>query len=80
MGPAQTQRSKIVEDLENRFSYHKPTGQSEIERFQELRDECFSLSLVIEEVCPDSREREIAFARLEEVMMHSIASIARNKK
>ena len=64
-------------ELEKRFTYHKPKeGQPEI--YQELRGKGKELALLISDRCPHSRERSLAFTKLEEVIMWANAAIARN--
>lgn len=62
--------------IDNDFSYHNPTSEM-LPKFRILRDQCKSLAHSIRELVPEGRERETALVRLEEVMMHSNAGIAR---
>jgi hypothetical protein len=66
-------------DIENKFSYHKPFGNQNT-RYESLRSTAKVLALDIIKLCPDSRERERAIEKLEEVVMLANASIARNEK
>jgi hypothetical protein len=66
-------------DLVNRFTYHAPKeGQPEM--YSVLRSSALNLSIVINELCPDSREKSLAITKLEEVVFWANASIARNSK
>lgn len=63
--------------IENNFMYHKPKeGQNE--KYEKLRAKAKELAYMIEEFCPFSRERALAFANLEQSVMWANAGIARN--
>lgn len=65
------------EELEKRFSYHTPS--SEKASLHELvQHGCGSLAKMLNEILPDSREKSLAFTKLEEAMMWANAAIARN--
>jgi hypothetical protein len=64
-------------DIENRFTYHPPHG-AQPELYQKIRARALSLSLFLNEVCPDSREKSLAMTALEECAMWANAAIARN--
>lgn len=75
-----SERIKFIEELDNRFKYHAPKqDKNQTGRYREIRDEAKSLALLIEDCCPASRERSIAFTRLEACVMWANASIARNE-
>ena len=65
-------------DIENAFTYHRPKGDQP-ERYERLRAEAKDLAALIEKSCPDSREKSLAFTKLEEAIMWANASIARNE-
>lgn len=65
-------------DLEKIFTYHAPKGDQP-ERYVKLRDKAKELAYLINELCPDSREKSLAVTKLEECSMWSNASIARNE-
>jgi len=67
------------EEIENNFKYHKPT-QSQQERYVSLREKAKELAYLIGNYCPQSREKSLAFTKLEEAIMWANASIARNEK
>jgi hypothetical protein len=46
--------------------------------YQDIRDRCFVLAKFLDEVCPDSREKSLAFTALDDVVMQANASIARH--
>lgn len=57
---------------------HPPT-EERIERIERLRDEFRKLSSMVYVNCPESRERALALTGLEQALMWSVASIAREK-
>ena len=67
----------MSKEIENNFKYHAPKeGQSE--KYNALRDKAKELAYLIEELCPDSREKSLALTKLEESNMWANASVARN--
>lgn len=65
-------------DIETNFSYHAPkTGQPE--RYEAIRSKAKELAYIIANSCIDSREKSLAFTKLEEAVMWANASIARNE-
>ena len=65
-------------NVENIFTYHKPIGDQP-ERYEKIRNKAKELAILILESCPKSREKLDALVRLEEAIMWSNASIARNE-
>ncbi|NTV48165.1 MAG: hypothetical protein HGB32_03870 [Geobacteraceae bacterium] len=62
--------------IENAFKYHPPApGQQE--KYQSIRDKAKELAYMIDEMCPNSRERSLATTNLEQSVMWANASIAR---
>lgn len=67
-----------MDDLENRFTYHAPKpGQPE--KYQQIRGLAHELAMLVDELCPGSREKSLALTKLEESVMWANAAIARNK-
>lgn len=65
-------------DIESNFTYHAPKdGQPE--RYTKIRAKAKEFAELIEQACPDSREKSLAFTKLEESVMWANASIARNE-
>lgn len=65
-------------DIEKNFTYHPPkAGQPE--RYAKIRSEAQKLATIVMAECPDSREKSLAFTKLEEVVMWANAAIARNE-
>lgn len=67
-----------MDDLENRFTYHAPKND-QVERYAEIRDRGLLLAKFLKLLCPPSRERSLAFTKLEEAIMWANAAIARNE-
>lgn len=65
-------------DLENRFTYHKPT-EARQQKYSTLRSMGKALAYKIKELCPKGREQALALTKLEEVIMWANASIAREE-
>lgn len=65
-------------EIENRFTYHSPKGDQN-QRYESLRGTAKVLAELIESYCPESREKSLAFTKLEEAIMWANASIARNE-
>lgn len=66
-----------VEDIEKRFTYHKPKpGQPEM--YTSLRGAARSLALQMLEMVPEGREKALAITKLEESIMWANAGIARH--
>lgn len=66
------------QQIENNFTYHPP-NELQIEKYQAIRNLSKALAHFINETCPDSREKSLAIANLEQAMMWANASIARNE-
>lgn len=66
------------DDLTNRFTYHAPKDD-QAQRYEKLRFNGHNLAEMINELCPDSREKSVAITKLEEAVMWANASIARNE-
>lgn len=65
------------EDLRNRFTYHPPKdGQAK--RYEEIRDYAHGFASLINNQCPESREKSLAVTHLEEAVMWANAAIARH--
>ncbi len=66
------------EELKKRFTYHAPKA-NQPERYEKIRMEALGLASRIETSCPESREKSLAFTKLEEAVMWANAAIARNE-
>lgn len=66
------------EQIKNNFSYHGPKdGQPE--KYTHLRETAKEFAYLLNDLCPDSREKSLAMTKLEECVMWANASIARNE-
>lgn len=65
-------------DIEKNFTYHAPKGD-QASRYQYIRDMAKEFAVLLDSACPDSREKGLAFTKLEEAVMWANASIARNE-
>lgn len=65
-------------NIENNFTYHAPK-EGQPERYTHIRNKGKELAELIQAACPDSRERSLAFTKLEEAIMWANAAIARNE-
>lgn len=63
--------------IENNFMYHAPK-EGQAEKYNQLRSKAKELAYLIDELCPNSREKSLATTKLEESVMWANASIARN--
>ncbi len=65
-------------DITKRFTYHPPrAGQPP--KYEEVRQNARLLAMLVDKLCPDSREKSLAFTKLEEAVFWANASIARNE-
>ena len=63
--------------IQNNFTYHAPK-EGQPEKYAALRDKAKELAYLIDEVCPDSREKSVAMTQLETAVFWANAAIARN--
>ena len=66
------------EQIENIFTYHKPFG-TQTNRYEAIRYQAKILAQVINASCPESREKSLAFTKLQECIMLANAAIALNE-
>lgn len=65
-------------ELANRFTHHVPiTGQAK--RYEEIRGIALGYAITLCQLCPEGRSRFLALTKLDEVVMHANASIARGE-
>lgn len=64
------------DDLANRFTYHSPTPDMP-EKFKQMRSFALSLSILIDSLVPEGREKSLAITKLEEAIMWANAGLAR---
>lgn len=63
-------------DLNNRFTYHAPKPE-DTQKFVQLRGEVLRVAELLNEICPESREKSLSVTHLEEAVFWAIAAIAR---
>jgi len=64
------------EELKKRFEYHN-VNEDQIETMEEIRRKFIELALLIDELCPVSREKALCITNLEISSFYANASIAR---
>ena len=63
--------------VENNFTYHPPKPD-QIEKYTAIRDTGKNVVELINDVCPESREKSLAITKIEEAIMWANAAVARN--
>jgi hypothetical protein len=64
--------------INNNFVHHPPKD-GQVERYTAIRENARNLAHMINEECPDSREKSLALTKLEEAVMWANAAIARHE-
>lgn len=67
-----------TDEILKRFTYHSPSV-TQVPRYNQIRQSTRRLALIVNQLCPDSREKSVAMTKLEEFVMWANASIARNE-
>ena len=67
-----------MSNIENNFTYHTPKVD-QVGRYISIREKAKECAYMIDELCPESRERSLAMTKLEECVMWANAAIARNE-
>lgn len=67
-----------MNDIENIFKYHPPI-EGQPERYEAIRGQALLLASVINDMCPESREKSLAITNLQQSVMWANASIAINE-
>ena len=65
-----------INDIEKRFTYHPPKDDQP-RKYSEIRAVAKNFAFLIDDLCPESREKSIAMTKLEESVMWANAAIAR---
>ncbi len=64
-------------DLDHIYKYHPPKdGQPA--KYEDIRAKAKELAEIIQKLCPESREKSVAFTQLETAVMWANVAIARN--
>ena len=64
--------------IETNFTYHAPK-EGQPERYGKIRAAAKQLAELLNDECPDSREKSLAMTNLEQSVFWANASIARNE-
>ncbi len=65
-------------NIERIFTYHAPKEGQPV-KYIKLREKAKEFGLLIEELCPESREKSLAITNLQNTIMWANASIALNE-
>ncbi|AQZ45581.1 hypothetical protein [Paenibacillus larvae] len=63
--------------IENNFKYHA-LKEGQTQKYTSIRGKAEELAHLIDESCPNSREKSLALTNLEQAVMWANAAIARN--
>jgi len=66
------------EIIERNFTY-QPPKEGQPKKYEAIRDTAMLFALMLDELCPDSRELSLAMTNLEDCVMWANAAIARNE-
>jgi hypothetical protein len=66
------------EELETRFTYHPPKGDQP-QKYELIRASSRQLAELVEQLCPESREKALAITNIEQASMWANAAIARRE-
>jgi hypothetical protein len=64
-------------DLKHRFQFHPADADNTKDAHEDIRASCLHLAGVINQLCPEGREKSLAVTNLEQAMMWANAAIAR---
>jgi hypothetical protein len=62
--------------IEHNFTYHPPK-EGQPQKYIEIREKAKELALLLNDACPDGREKALAMTKLEESVFWANASVAR---
>ena len=68
-----------TDQIDNIFTYHAPLG-TQLARYVAIRDKAKELALLINDLCPGSREKSLSLTNLQQSVQMANASIAINEK
>jgi hypothetical protein len=64
-------------EIQDRFRYHAPSVEG-VARHTELSEAFASLAVLVDDVCPDGREKSLVLTKLEEGKFWASAAVARD--
>ncbi|MFZ2992569.1 MAG: hypothetical protein WA061_02525 [Microgenomates group bacterium] len=70
---------EFMKDLDNKFSYHEAKGDQSV-RYENIRKMAKDMAIMLDGLCPSSRELSLAMTNLEQVVFWANAAIARNEE
>lgn len=65
-----------IDEIEKRFTYHSPKDDQP-RKYSEIRAVAKNFAFLLDDFCPESREKSLAMTKLEEAVMWANAAIAR---
>lgn len=77
MPALQIEKDARVRRIDNDFKYHSPQPD-QVDKYAAIRETAKVLAYLINDVCPESREKNLAMTALEQSVMWANSSIARN--
>lgn len=66
-----------TDEIKERFHYHSPSLDG-VQRHAELSDAFVSIAVLVDDICPDSREKSLVLTKLEEAKFWASAAVARD--
>ena len=67
---------EMTKQIDNAFLYHRPSPE-DTDKMRAIRGKFRELAHMINEMCPDGREKSSCMTRLEEAQFHANAGISR---
>lgn len=67
-----------LRDLENRFTYHPPRDDDDVELYRKIRQAGLQFALVVDAAAKESRELSLAITHIEDAVMWANAAVARH--
>ncbi len=64
-------------ELTTRFTYHAPVTREQQVKYEKLRAAAKDYAKMVEDLCPESREKSIAMTNIEQSSMWANAAVAR---
>lgn len=70
----------VLAEIDWKFRFHPAVTKARIDAHERIRECCRYAALNVNELCPEGREKSLAFTKLEEAMFWANAAIAREKE
>lgn len=68
------QQTPAMNDINSRFGFHKPDAEG-VKKMSDIRKKVRELAFLIQDLCPESREKATALTQLSFVMMSANSAI-----